>query len=167
MAGHSLSKIMKHRTKIEKWMADTVRDGGIERHDELHIDRIDSAWRRASTWIPASLEVLELATSIGNSDRYRDLSVVLALSLQSMSQNTGVDFANAGELEKELGHTPPSLYIFPRGKEPWTQRKRKDVTVTKIDSSIFGPTLGPKRCFYMEFREPGEDEYYRSLFLTA
>jgi hypothetical protein len=167
MAGHSLSKMMKHRTKIEKWMADTVRGGGIERHDELHIDRIDGAWRQAATWIPASLEVLELATSIGSSDRYRDLSVVLALSLQSMPQNTGVDFANAGELEKKLGHTPPSLYIFPRGKEPWTQRKGEDVTVRKIDASIFGPTLGPKRCFYMEFKEAGEDEYYRSVFLTG
>jgi hypothetical protein len=158
---------MEHKRTIEDWMSDSVRSGGIERYDEIHIDRIDSAWLTPATWISASLEVLELATSIGTSDRYRDLSVVLAFSLQSMPQNTGVDFANAGDLEKQLGHTPPSLYIFPRGKEPWTQRKGEDVTVRKIDASIFGPSLGPKRCFYMEFREAGEDEYYRSVFLTA
>ncbi len=149
------------------WMSDSVQSGGIERYDELHIDRIDSAWHTPATWIAASLEVLELAISIGNSDRYRDLSVVLAFSLQSMPQNTGVDFANAGELEKKLGHTPPSLYIFPRGQEPWTQRRGEDVTIIRIDVSIFGSILAAKQCFYMEFREAGEDEYYRSVFLTA
>ena len=158
---------MEYQKIIETWMADTVQGGGIERHDELHIDRIDGAWKQSSTWIPASLEVLELATSIGTSNPYRDLSVVVALSLQTVHQTTGVDFASAKELEKRLGHTPPSLYVFRQGKEPWIQSGTESVTIQKLDVGIFGSSRRPKQCFYIEFRGSGEDGYYRSLFLKG
>jgi hypothetical protein len=158
---------MEHKTIIEKWMMDSVQSGGITRHDELHIDRIDSAWKASSTWISASLEVLELATSIANSARYRDLSVVLALSLQTRLRKTGVDFASAKELGKRLGHTPPSLYIFPQGKEPWIHSGSEGLSVQKIDVGIFSPSSTPKQCFYMEFKGLGGDGYYRSLFLKG
>ena len=167
MAGRSPNKKMDHRTIIEKWMIDSVQNGGIERHDELHIDRIDRAWKGPTTWIPASFEVLELATSIGESARYRGLSFVLALSLQTTCRETGVDFASARDLEKMLGHAPPSLYIFPQGKEPWIQSGSEGVSVQEIDVGMFGPSLRPKRGFYMEFKGLGEDGYYRSVFLTG
>jgi hypothetical protein len=167
MAGHFPSKNMDHMSLIETWMSDCVQNGGIERHDELHIDRIDEAWKKPATWISASLEVLNVATSIKDSARYSELSVVLALSLLSTPQRKGVDFASVGELQKRLGHTPPSLYLFPRGEEPWMQPKTEDVTVKRVDVSIFGLSFGMKRCFYMEFRGAEEDGYYRSLFLTG
>lgn len=167
MAGHSPNKMMEHMTTIEKWMADAVQGGGMERHDELHIDRIDRAWKRPATWIPASLEVLELASSVGNSDLYRDVSVVLALSLQTAHEKTGVDFGSATDLEKRLGHTPPSLYMFPKGKEPWIQSRSEGLSVQEIDVGIFTPSSIPKQCFYMEFKGLGEDGYYRSLFLKG
>src|ERR1700685_908526 len=141
MAGHFPNKDMEHKRAVETWISSCLQSSGIIRHDELHIDRIDAAWRDRATWISASLEVLKLATSIKDSAPYRDLSVVLALSLQSTLQNTGVDFTSMGELQERLGHTPPSLYLFPRGKEPWTQAEGENVTVKKIDISIFGPSL--------------------------
>src|SRR5581483_1770754 len=157
---------MDHKITIETWMSECIQRGGIERYDELHIDRIDSAWRKRATWISASLEVLQLAASIKDSAGYRELSVVLALSLQSTPQRKRVDFTSEGELEERLGHTPPSLYIFPEGKEPWFQQGPADVTLKKIDTGIFDPSLRPKQCFYMEFKETGEDDYQRSVFLT-
>lgn len=166
MAGLFRNNNVGHRKIIETWMSDCVQSGGIERHDELHIDRIDAAWRAPAIWISASLEALKLATSIRDSARYSGLSIVLAFSLQSTLQRKGVDFNSTGELEERLDHTPPSLYIFPRGKEPWIQFA-EGVTIKKIDVNIFGSSLKPKECFYMEFKEAGEDEYYRSVFLTA
>ena len=158
---------MEHKAIIEKWMMDAVQSGGIERHDELHIDRIDGAWKQSATWIPASLEVLKLATSVGSSDRYRNLSVVLAFSLRTAHQKIGVDFTSAKELEQRLGHTPPSLYIFPQGKEPWIESEAEDVTVQRVDTGIFSSFRRPGECFYLEFKGPAEDGYYRSLFLKG
>jgi hypothetical protein len=158
---------MDHKRIIETWMSDCVQSGGIDRYDELHIDRIDEAWRAPASWISAALEVLELGTSIKDSAGYCDLSVVLALSLRSTLQPEGVDFTNKEELAEKLGHTPPSLYIFHRGKEPWIQSEAKGATVERINVSIFGPSLRPNLCFYMEFKEAGGNEYYRSVFLAG
>ncbi len=152
---------------IETWMSGCVQNGGIERHDELHIDRIDEAWRVPGVWIAASLETLALATSIRDSAGYRDLSVVLAFSLKSTPQKKGVDFTTKEELAERLSHTPPSLYMFYRGREPWIQAQADCMTVRKIDVGIFGPSVGLKECFYMEFKEPGQDAYYRSVFLAG
>jgi hypothetical protein len=33
---------------IEKWMLTVSQNGGIQRSDDLHIDRIDEAWRSRS-----------------------------------------------------------------------------------------------------------------------
>jgi len=168
MAGHSPNKSIDRRKIVETWMSDCVQSGGIERYDELHIDRIDQAWRAPEVWISSSLEALQLAISIRDSAGYRDLSVALAFSLQSTLQRKGVDFTTKEELEARLDRTPPSLYIFHRGKEPWIRAEAEGVmTVKKIDVSIFGPSLGPKECFYMEFKQPEEDEYYRSVFLAG
>jgi len=167
MAGRFPSSTMEHRKIVEEWMSDCARNAGTQRYDELHIDRIDSAWRESTTWISASLKVLRLATSIGNSAPYRELSVVLAISLQSAQRETGIDFASVGELERKLSRTPPSLYMFPRGKEPWMQPSTESVSIRKTNVDIFDPFLRPKECFYMEFKEEGENDYYRSLFLTG
>jgi hypothetical protein len=158
---------MEYRRIIETWMADCVRKGGIDRYDELHIDHIDEAWCAPGAWITASLETLRLATSIRDLAGYRDLSVAVAFSLRSTPKRRGVDFTTQGELEERLDRTPPSLYIFSRGREPWTQPEAEGVTVQKIDVSIFGPAVRPKQCYYMEFKESGEDEYYRSVSITA
>jgi hypothetical protein len=167
MAGHSPNNDMDHTRMIETWMSDCVRNGGIERYDELHVDHIDEAWRAPGAWLSASLETLRLATSIRDSAGYRELSVAVALSLQPTPQRKGVDFTTQGELEERLDRTAPSLYLFRRGKEPWTQPEVEGVTVQKIDVNIFGPALGPNQCYYMEFKASGEDEYYRSVSLTG
>jgi hypothetical protein len=167
MVGPFPNKNIYHRRIVETWMADCVQNDGIKRHDELHIDRIDESWRESEFWIPASLEILDLATSIRDSTWPRDLSVALAFSLRSTPQKSGVDFATKEELQERLGSTPPSLYVFARGREPWIQPEADGVTIKRINDNIFGPSLGPKECFYMEFKEAGQDEYYRSVFITA
>jgi hypothetical protein len=87
MAGRFQNKNMDHVITIETWRSGCVQNGGIERHEELHVDRINGAWRAPGVWIAASLETLGLATSIRDSAGYRDLSVVLALSLQPALQS--------------------------------------------------------------------------------
>lgn len=151
---------------IEKWMEDCVRNGGIGRQDELHIDRIDSAWLASHSWIAGSLESLRLAACIKQKrSEYRNVSVAAALSLQSATQKRGVDFRTSKELEKQLGSVPPSLYLFHSGEEPWTETK-KNVTIQKVKRAAFYPFVMLNDPYYMEFSQHGEDEYCRSIFFT-
>jgi hypothetical protein len=166
MVGHFPNKKVDHMRRVEKWMSTCVQNGGIERYDELHIDRIDEAWRFPETWITASLEVLGLAASTRDSLGRPELSIAVGFSLLSADRRKGVDFATRGELQERFDRSPPSLYIFRRGKEPWTEPAADTVSIQKIESGIFGSTVRPIECFYLEFKQTW-DEYYRSVFITA
>ena len=54
---------------IEEWMLSVVQNGGVERFDDLHVDRIDRNWRSPQLWIEEgwrlfrSLLACEIATS--------------------------------------------------------------------------------------------------------
>lgn len=147
-------------------MSNALRTGGIEKYDELHIDRIDEAWRLQATWIWASLEALDLAASIRDRAGY-DLSVVLAFSLRPAIRNMEVDFSTEKQLTERIGHTPPSLYLFPRGKEPWTRPGMGGTITRRIEPGFFGASGKARQGFYMKFKAADHDEYYESLFVKA
>src|SRR5438270_11420361 len=64
MAGNYRNSIAKWEVIIESWMRTIIRDGGVERYDHLHIDRIDSRWKDRNTWISAALNVYDLALNL-------------------------------------------------------------------------------------------------------
>src|SRR3954469_21928326 len=106
MGGNFPTREMERIRKIEEWISNVLRTGGMDRYDELHIDRIDSAWRCPGTWIGASLEALEIAASIRDRAGH-DFSVVLGLSLNSTTPNQEVNFSTTRQLTERFGNTPP------------------------------------------------------------
>jgi hypothetical protein len=161
----------QHREVIRSWMAAITRDGGISRYDDLHIDRIDRAWKSREQWIPAALSSYEVAVEIRDEQKC-DLSVVLAFSLQSGEYPGRLVPHSLSELEASLHATPPSLYLFRPGTEFWTQ-EAEQMTVQDIDcASLFGARINVnriniKRCIHMEFRRPSSGEHVRSLFVAG
>ena len=157
---------MDQKQKIESWMDTIVKDGGIDRYDDLHVDQIDKTWKARTSWLSAGLKSYELAVENRNARRY-EVSVVLAFPLKSADYRLGVDFQNAGQLESNFQTTPPSLYLFRPGTEFWLQdafdRTVKDI----VWPPIFGQNQLIKRSVYMEFRRSPLDEYTRSLFVTG
>jgi len=158
------------REAIEKWMDSVLESGGIERLDDLHIDQINPIWKDRHFWLSGGLESLQLA--IGVRDRKGlDLRIALAYSLQSGNKPLGVDFKDKKELSESFDWSPPSLYLFHIGREPWIEKKENTATgemvVKVIEPSLFGEKASILECRYVEFLTAGSHEYSRSVFLVG
>jgi hypothetical protein len=150
----------EHIAVIESWMLTVLRDGGITRYDDLHLDRIDAKWKSVPFWIPAALESLDLALWLRTRFKLK-LTVAVGFSLQSSERHQGVDFSTREEFELLFNRTPPSLYLFKSQEEPW-RCPSKGLMIEKINPAILDAEN--KDCWYMEFQQG--DEYYRSVFIA-
>jgi hypothetical protein len=157
---------------IEAWMLTTVGDGGVVRMDDLHIDRVDETWKSREYWIQGGLEAFRLALMLR--DRHQiPFVVALGFSLESGEHFTDVNFQNTKELGEKLNWTPPSLYLFEPGKTPRTNAVREDgaveadLVVRELNRDLFGDSVQPANCYYIEFRQLQSAEYSRSVFLEG
>jgi hypothetical protein len=166
----------KHKEIIRRWFNSAVHDGGIDRFDDLHVDQIDEAWKTRSKWISVGLQSFENAREVRDNYGGRaHLTVVVAFALASESRPLGITFHNRSELENRLSSTPPSLYLFQKGNEFWTQAEKSKgkvihdhLVVKKLDASkLFGKTDNTIKCIYMESLRSGDDEYSRDVFLAG
>lgn len=153
----------KHREVIEQWILAVIGNDGIRRLDDLHIDKIEPRWKSKNEWIEGGLESFRIALEIRDRKRL-PVTVALGFSLDSGDRLRGVDFQGREELRDRLNWSPPSLYLFHRGKEPDTQSISG--TVQHLDPALLGVTRDA-RCYYLEFKQEGADEYNRSIFIDG
>jgi hypothetical protein len=162
-----------HEERIDRWIRSISKDGGIERLDDLHVDQIDDRWREPARWVTAGLEALRTAAALR--DRLGlDLTVATAFSLQAGSAPRGVDFKTSDDLRQRLDWSPPSLYLFRRGQEPWrltTQQPEpppRDFSLTTLEvADLFGPSSTRLDAYLIEFRNNDADGFSRTVFLAA
>jgi hypothetical protein len=110
--------VQSHQSKIQQWMEHVQITGGVERYDDLHIDLIDETWKNREMWISGGITALTLASSIRNAID-SELVVVLGMSLRTDLKNSCIP-NTASDLFEQLDQwTPPSLYLFRSGEEPW------------------------------------------------
>lgn len=154
-------------------MLTVYKDGGIERFDDLHIDKIDENWRRASLWIEAGLEAFRIALSLRDTHRL-PVDVGLAFSLNAVSRKTGIDFSMKEEFVERLDWSPPSLYLLRPGNEFELETESAikgghvgDASVEPLNLKFLAEAWPGSRCVYMEFRRKEELEYCRSVWLRA
>jgi hypothetical protein len=173
MDGLFRNKTGDYATTIESWMRAIIADGGIDRYDDLHIDRIDGKWKSADQWVLAGIRVYELALAIRDRNQF-PFCVELAFSLRSGEEPKGINFRTRAELEAEFDRTPPSLYLLRPNQEPWLQTKEslvkagiRDMVLEKIDPAILETAVRSKGCYYIEFKYEGEAEYSRSVLLAG
>jgi hypothetical protein len=148
-----------------------IQDGGIERYDDLHIDRIDVTWKAREAWIQGGLKAFQLAIKLRDIHNL-PFTVGLGISLQGREDLSGVDFESTEELSAKLSVTPPSLYLFNRGTEfhlSWLRaieegNVNQAYSLEEID--LFRNAAPNARCHYMEFLRPSDDVYIRSVFIT-
>jgi hypothetical protein len=160
---------------VERWIISNLKTRGYERFDDLHIDQIDNNWRDPDSWIQGGLDAFQLAKESRNR-RAPNFTVALAFSLIADMQPRGVDFHGLEELKAQLSPSPPSLYLFQSGMEPWTETGRRsqrarnedeNVEIKKLDPSPFRILGGADPCYYTEFGQADFDEYSRSVFVAG
>jgi len=118
-----------------------IRDGGVVRMDDLHVDKIDEAWKPRECWVQSGLEAFRIALMLR--DRHHlPFTVALGFSLESGEHFRGINFRNTAELVEQLNWVPSSLYIFEPGKTPRTNVS--DVVIRDLESDFFGPQSNRK-----------------------
>ncbi len=162
-----------HASVVEQWLIASVERGGIERHDDLHVDDIDERWHTRDQWIDAGVEAARLAPELRNRLRI-DVTLALAFSLQCGHEQPGaVRPKSRSELEERLDWSPPSLYAFVPGTEPWrviaaSGPVPNEFHMTTLDAAaLFGSGLQASGCYLLEFRASPADEYSRTVFVTC
>ena len=107
---------LEHQSnKIRTWMQHLLATGGIERFDDLHIDEIDEGWVDRNQWIRGMKESLEAARPI-RSTTAPDKVLALVCSLEDGPCESPSNFE---KLAAQFDWSPPSLYLFHSGMEPW------------------------------------------------
>jgi hypothetical protein len=158
---------------IQSWMHSNIKNKGYERFDDLHIDNIDRRWKAREFWIEGGFEAFRIAVDIRN-QQAPNFTVVLAFALIAGKEPRGLNFHNLKQMKAELGSSPPSLYLFQKGREPWTDVGLRDrelvadsVVLKNVSCHSLGCPAEANSCQYMEFRQIDFDEYSRTLFIAG
>jgi hypothetical protein len=163
-----------HKRVIETWMLSTVQNDRMGDFDDIHIDKIDSGWAAREMWICAGIEAYHLTLDLRDQHMVA-ATVSVAFSLEPGDSARGVDFAEGAELSARLGWSPPSLYLFSKGKEPWTpgELRRKDddgypkVSMRILDAAqLFGSEVRGV-AYFIEFLQSASDDWKRTVFLAG
>jgi hypothetical protein len=142
--------------KIREWMQHVLATGGIERADDLHIDDIDPGWAEQNQWVEGMKQSLRIARPI-RSKLAPEKVLALVCSLEDGPREAPL---NLDKLAAQFDWSPPSLYLFHLGKEPW---KNADSTskFTRLPLDGF-QGLDLSELFLQEWSR--DDGLYRSFF---
>jgi hypothetical protein len=165
----------EHRAIIESWFDAVCHDGGIDRFDDLHVDRVDETWKSRNAWFSSALESFEIALELRDAHiDMESLRIALAFSLKADTRPLGITFSDRESFEKDFCATPPSLYVLRPGMEFWkivnvsggTENARYYQCVKVPNAAeLFGVIQRQVECCYLEFE--AQDEFVRSLFLVG
>jgi hypothetical protein len=133
-----------------------ARYPGVERYDDLHIDIIDAKWKPRMMWVAGGIEALELASAMQVSIK-QGFVVVLGISLR-VEETSKIPSTITDLVEQMDERTPPSLYLFRLGEEPWHER----CEYSFLDKNFGTKELG-MRGVYLEFQR--NEEMRRSYYL--
>ena len=155
---------MTEEHRLRAWLARATPVALAGVVDDAHIDELDPRLRRRPGLWLAGVRRLFDAAAVAYA-RAGDTRCVLAaaLSLRSGEDATGVNFASRAELDRELSYTPPSLYLLRRDVAAWLDSAHGFVVLSPRLKLCATPYAVVR---YLEYREPEECEYRRSLWLT-
>ena len=142
----------EHSNAIEEWMRMILATGGVERFDDLHVDQIARQWETRESWLHASSEALSLAYPVWQSIAPgKTLALMCSLSSEP-NQNPP---ESVDELITQIDWSPPSLYLFEPGSEPWSS--------PRVQVSHLGELFANCTCLLMHFTSPDTLESHRSF----
>lgn len=149
------------RERIQAWMRSVVDAERYAAFDDLHIDQVDAALVTPEHWLSGAVQVLQVAEGIRENDGF-PVTVAVGISLESGPVRTGIGFDSLTEAERHFGSTPPSLYVFKRGEEPWSQGSDCGELGT-----AYRPDTNPDvQVYYCEWFDKNDSEFRRSLWLA-
>ena len=170
----TMSREQRRQEVVERWMLTAFTDGGVERFDDLHVDRIDEQWRDRKAWVSAGLEAYRVAVALRTRHQL-PFVVALGFSLESGERLNIMGAETMEEFAGRLNWLPPSLYLFHPGRTPCTEATRAavekvvedNVVIQELNPAMFGVEVSAARAYYMAFRPTGSSEATSSVFIEG
>lgn len=106
------------RTEIASWITGLLQGSGLGSFDDLHVDDIHRDFQRRETWADAMRICLHIAEGI---TRLLGANATVVIGASLTADPDGEDLApeSLEALVTQTDWTPPSLYLFHLGQEPW------------------------------------------------
>lgn len=155
-----MNSASERRPVINRWMLEVLVDGGRERLDDLHVDQIDAEWGPRDRWVDAGLEARQIAVELRD-EHHLDVAVVLAFSLNLPAT---YPFKERRDFEAAVDWSPPSLYLFGPGDEPWL--KPGYARIEPLDAKAVFGLSEPASAYYAEFKSQVSGEICRSIYIA-
>ncbi len=151
-------------TNLHQWLVDSCSKAGFA---DTHIDHFDPIWRDRSRWIEGGISILQEAEQIRILTQC-NRKLAMVYTLQSSIEPRGMDFETAEEFQRQLDHSPPSLFIAESGSEPWiTSQAYESVQVFSVPEDVAKRIFPIHLCFdglLMHYRPDPREEASRSVW---
>lgn len=150
------------KQRIHSWMTRVIQEGTHVSFDDLHVDEISDRFCDRPAWFDGAVECLQIAALIRNAEQ-RPFTVAVGFSLRSNPVPTGLMSSKIVDLIQEIDNSPPSLYLFEKGNEPW--RTDEDFSEASID---FQPRMNIRmRTYLREWYDDNDADFRRSFWIAA
>jgi hypothetical protein len=155
----------EHMENVKEWISEACSKPGFS---DAHIDRFEPAWRERSRWIEGGISILQEAEKVCAAANC-NYKLALVFTLKSGIKSRSVDFEREEEFQRQLDHSPPSVFIAEPGSEPWiTSRSSESVQVASIPERIIRqifPAISYCQGLLMEYRPNEKEEPSRTVWL--
>jgi hypothetical protein len=148
--------------RLNHWIAHHASRAASGQLTDIHINELDQTLASQDQWISGIQRLLAEGSMFTHCASGAECTLAGCISLRSSADRIGINFSDEDDLFYELDLTPPSIYLFLLGNEPWNNHSHEFI---RIDPTLSLSILSDAVALYLEYKEPTEAEFRRSLWL--
>jgi hypothetical protein len=127
-------------SKLEEWISTVAADGGVEA-DSLHINQLDPVLQDRQAWKDGAIELLLTAGTLRDLHDW-PVEIAAGMSLEATPPSVGLEAATLEDLFGLGDWSPPNLYVFAKGSEPWAETSILRDTVEYVNNASLRVVVG-------------------------
>ncbi len=151
---------------FEKWASENLKDQGYLKQDHLHVDQANPDFKDRKNWMKGGLELFQKAIQYRN-EKGLPFKIVLSIPLFSQTMGSEIEIPEIHKISLSMLNewTPPSIYFYPSGKEPWLVNPKG---FKKLPTDLLKHFSFPFELFYSEaLHECEEDGISRAVDIAG
>lgn len=149
------------KTIIQAWIEQEVKNKKTSEYIHVHMDVFDSMLKKnKDEWLSKGIEILLYVNTLLDKLKI-PLVLYLGVFFKPKNKPKKIVFKDINKIIKELGNSPPALYLFNKNKDKvfFESVKCYEISLAKINN-LFSNIL----CFYTEYFDG--DKYFYALWFS-
>ncbi len=147
---------------VQEWLTTVVTPPRSDNIDDLHVDEVSSEYETEAHWLNGALTCLQEALTLRDQQHW-PVTIAVGISLTSSEIPQGPTFAKIQDIVMAYDGTPPSLYCFQKGSEPWVT----EPGYTELPIAFRAPIADETRSYFYEFYYEDGQEYRRTFWIAG